>query len=135
MGGTQSVPKQEWGEWRSGECNSKGEKKHSSVLWNIPRGEDWEAACKNMDTPWGRKPNKCVNTGSQMWGEVWEPSSDCGTHKKTTSPGWMTKAADNYKKDQAGGTCPPCKCDNCVAADERIVVSNDMYTRGILRNR
>lgn len=66
-----------WGNVKDDGCKSAGYRQFSAILWNIPWGGSWEASCAatgNLD--WG-SPNRCVNTGGNMWGEWDRPDSEC----------------------------------------------------------
>ena len=78
-----------WGEWdtpdatchghwgsvsRTCDCPTVGVARYSSVLWDIPPGQDWTQACNSTPGPEGtdvagQLPQRCVGAGGQMWGE------------------------------------------------------------------
>jgi hypothetical protein len=71
-----------WGSFtRSNVCRPDGKRKWSAILWDIPWGASWEAACAkakgdpNHITP--RVPDKCV-TSINEWGEWYLPDPACG---------------------------------------------------------
>lgn len=66
-----------------------GKRKHSSRLWNIVGS--WEAACARMPmTLAGQtytQPHRCVNTGTEMWGEWYVPDSACESNPRLYARG------------------------------------------------
>lgn len=64
-----------WGSFQVDDCTHSfpGKRQYSSVLHGIPSGESWEEACANMPATINgqsfEKPDRCVNTGFNMWGE------------------------------------------------------------------
>lgn len=71
-----------WGSFtRSNVCRADGKRKWSAILWDIPWGASWEAACAkakgdpNHITP--RVPDKCV-TSVNEWGEWYLNDATCG---------------------------------------------------------
>lgn len=66
-----------WGALKDDGCKSTGFRQFSAILWNIPHGANWEAAC--AQTPvldWG-PPTRCKNTVFNMWGEWDRPDPQC----------------------------------------------------------
>jgi hypothetical protein len=63
-----------WGPLQDDGCHGTGLRQFSSVLWNIPVGSNWEAACAaTSHMEWG-PPTRCVNqNGIKMWGQ-WDRS-------------------------------------------------------------
>jgi hypothetical protein len=62
-----------WGEITPKACLPNGTREWSAILWDIPGGESWEAACDATAASVGgqlRYPNRCV-TNTNVWG-VWE---------------------------------------------------------------
>ena len=62
-------------------------RRHNAILWDIPWGQNWEAACKNTPHPnpvFGL-PRYCTNNGLNMWGK-WDFKNDptCGSWCGTT---------------------------------------------------
>ncbi|NOU31621.1 MAG: hypothetical protein HOO96_27285 [Polyangiaceae bacterium] len=92
---TAAVTTPHWGSFtRSNVCRSDGKRKWSAILWDIPWGASWEAACAkakgdpNHITP--RVPDKCV-TSINEWGEWYLTDSTCAPPEAsfvsfTTSP-------------------------------------------------
>lgn len=71
-----------WGHFKKDECTYIGLRQYSAVLHGIPWGKSWETACEsNGATINGKffpKPSRCVNSGTQMWGQFDVPvDSDC----------------------------------------------------------
>lgn len=72
----------EWGSFKDNGCIGKsGQRSYSSVLWNIPDGQDWEATC--LSTP------ARFQTRSGAWVSYPEPSA-C---TKTTAAGALSVAS------------------------------------------
>lgn len=72
---------QHWGAFtRSNVCRSDRKRKWSAILWDIPWGQSWEAACaKAKGNPNGipsRVPDKCV-TSVNEWGEWYLDDPTC----------------------------------------------------------
>jgi hypothetical protein len=71
-----------WGEFTPNDCVAgMGTREWSAILWDIPQGESWEAACAAtaaaVNGNPARRPNRCV-VGLNVWG-VWEvPDERCG---------------------------------------------------------
>ena len=67
-----------WGDIQDDGCKGSCLHQFSAVLWNIPVGGNWEAACaatSNLD--WG-PPRRCVNqNGIKMWGQWDRPDPNC----------------------------------------------------------
>ncbi len=70
-------------------------RKYSSILWDIPAGQSWEAACQHFpitigDTTFGSAQNqakRCVNTSLNMWGEFYVSDASCGNINTNPSRG------------------------------------------------
>jgi hypothetical protein len=73
-----------WGEFKRDHCTKLGVRQHSSILWNIPKGSSWEAACAAMpadiDGQHFDSPTRCVNTVFNMWGEFDVADASCMPH-------------------------------------------------------
>ncbi len=81
-----------WGSFQNDGCKQVGVRQYSSILWNIPNGFSWEATCAAWPaTVAGQhfsSPSRCVNTGTNIWGEFdvqdascnpyWDPVKDDG---------------------------------------------------------
>jgi hypothetical protein len=67
-----------WGPLKDDGCKSSGFRQFSAVLWNIPKGSNWEATCaESGHLDWG-PPTRCVNqNGIKMWGEWDRPDATC----------------------------------------------------------
>jgi hypothetical protein len=74
-----------WGSIADNGCQKGGQwdatHKYSAILWNVPWGKSWEAACHSTPGPAGsavagRLPNNCV-TGLNEWGEWYLPDNHC----------------------------------------------------------
>src|SRR5215203_4501428 len=67
------LPAQNWGSFRPEDCTAPGLRQYSAILWDIPWGQSWEAACSTTPgSPAGiaaRPPDRCVNTDLNMWGQ------------------------------------------------------------------
>jgi hypothetical protein len=79
------IPATNWGSIADNGCQAGGQwdgtHKYSAILWNIPWGHSWEAACHSTPGPAGtpvagRLPNNCV-TGLNEWGEWYLPDNHC----------------------------------------------------------
>ena len=99
-----------WGPFQSGLCSAQGYRQYSAILWNIPWGWSWERACQTTPgSPAGispRPPNRCVNTGLNMWGQWDVPDTSCGTICRPT-----TVCRDDPAS--ADPRCQICTRDNC----------------------
>ena len=77
-----------WGSFKRDHCiegplpGGIGKRQYSSILWDIPWGENWEAACRNtiayVEGHYFRGATRCVNTGFNIWGEFDVPDQSCG---------------------------------------------------------
>lgn len=70
----------QWGNWQV-TCTDVGQARYSAVLWDIPWLQSWEDTCENTaatinGTRYAR-PSRCVNTGSNIWGEFIVPDASC----------------------------------------------------------
>jgi hypothetical protein len=74
-----------WGSIADNGCQKGGQwdgtHKYSAILWNIPWGHSWEAACHSTPGPAGshvagRLPNNCV-TSLNEWGEWYLADNHC----------------------------------------------------------
>jgi hypothetical protein len=67
-----------WGNVQDDGCNGTGKHQFSAVLWNIPVGANWEAACAaTSHLDWG-SPTRCINqNGIKMWGQWDRPDQNC----------------------------------------------------------
>ncbi|MDJ0853102.1 MAG: hypothetical protein QNK04_32440 [Myxococcota bacterium] len=72
-----------WGDWQVS-CVGMGQARYSAVLWDIPWGWSWENTCRQTGATIGgrsyARPNACVNTGSNIWGEFLVPDASCNPH-------------------------------------------------------
>jgi microsomal dipeptidase-like Zn-dependent dipeptidase len=70
-----------WGDFKKDRCTDSGRRQYSAVLWDVPPNTTWERACR--ETPatvqgtWFSKPKRCVNTGTNMWGEFEVDDTSC----------------------------------------------------------
>lgn len=73
-----------WGEFKKNSCVDWGKRKHSSILWDIPWGQSWENTCKKTGASINgkryAKPDRCINTGGNMWGEFIVDDASCKPH-------------------------------------------------------
>ena len=68
-----------WGPLSLGNCTGC-DRKYSAILWDIPWGQDWSAACRNTPHPQLGMAKNCVNNGANMWGEWFRcEAGGCGT--------------------------------------------------------
>lgn len=58
-----------WGTFKDDGCQAANARQFSAILWDIPSGQSWEDTCWQTPGLEGRPPNRCVNTGFNMWGE------------------------------------------------------------------
>ncbi len=69
-----------WGQITPKECVDSSHREWSAILWDVPKGQDWEQACKS--TPGSvqggqpRVPDRCV-TKSNQWGVWIQPDANC----------------------------------------------------------
>ncbi len=79
---TRVSPATNWGAFRTEQCSATGLRQYSAILWNIPWGWSWERACSTTPgRPAGippRTPDRCINTGFNMWGQWDVPDTSCG---------------------------------------------------------
>src|SRR6266478_195527 len=73
---------QNWGTPQDNGCSSTGIRTFGSRLWNIPRGQSWNAACQGTPiTIQGRtfaSPTRCIDKGGLgEWGEWDFPDTSC----------------------------------------------------------
>ncbi|MDN5850609.1 MAG: hypothetical protein L0H63_13385 [Nitrococcus sp.] len=76
-----------WGDFKDDGCvnikDGVAYRQYSSILWNIPSGDDWKNACE--DTP-GTGPTadynavRCPEAGGHQWGEFEVPDDNCEPH-------------------------------------------------------
>lgn len=70
-----------WGPFQKDGPVGNGYRQYSSVLWGIPPGQSWEQTC--AVTPAVVRghafphPTRCVNTGTNIWGEFHVPDTSC----------------------------------------------------------
>jgi hypothetical protein len=70
-----------WGDEAERDCVGFGKRQWSAILWGIPDGVSWEWCCEQ--TPhWSlwvgrRPPDRCINTGFNIWGEWDMPDPLC----------------------------------------------------------
>lgn len=80
-----------WGTFQTDACTGMGLRQKSAILWGIPWGASWETTCANTGaTIDGRsyaRPNRCVNTGTNMWGQFDVSDASC-------KPNWGTFQKD-----------------------------------------
>jgi hypothetical protein len=95
-----------WGPDKADQCTLSGFRQHSAILWDIPWGASWEAACASTPGLENRPPDRCVNTGFNMWGE-WDIRDDsCGQPCVPTTSCQQDPASTNPN-------CQVCYRDNC----------------------
>lgn len=72
-----------WGNFQKDNQVKNGFRQYSSILWDIPWGQSWENTCANMPAiVRGHSfphPTRCVNTGTNMWGEFDVPDTSFNT--------------------------------------------------------
>lgn len=70
-----------WGEFQKGDKIRPGFRKYAAILWDIPWGQSWENTCAvTPATVRGHhfsRPTRCINTGTNMWGEFDIPDTSC----------------------------------------------------------
>lgn len=121
-----------WGDWRKDECVSSGKRKNSARLWNIVG--DWGEACTQAIQRPGISgeilERKCVNTGPEMWGEVYTQDDSCnpvwGSFRNECSEAGTKKyfaQLDVLGMDwqEACRTAPPVKLPNGVVQKANCV--------------
>ena len=76
-----------WGPFKDDGCakikNGVAYRQYSAILWNIPWGHDWAAACRS--TPGagpttGLKAVRCPQAGGHQWGEFEVRDASCQPH-------------------------------------------------------
>jgi len=106
-----------------GSCAPNGKRQFSAILWDIPWGRDWQAFCENDAPPafirgqTFNKPNRCVHSGFNMWGEfdVPDPTCFCGTGYPVCLPqpsGCLSMTMFACSEQQARAGCaalPKCR--------------------------
>lgn len=100
----QIVPSLRWGNFRPEHCTRTGFRQHSAILWDIPWGASWERACATTPGLEGRVPNRCVNTGTNMWGQWDVRDASCGLLPQPTT---------TCRQDPAACTCDT-RCQICT---------------------
>lgn len=66
-----------WGDFKDDGCVGQNTRQFSAILWNVPQGVSWEAACRQwpagISGPQGVQSfghaSRCVNHAGNMWGE------------------------------------------------------------------
>jgi hypothetical protein len=70
-----------WGEFQKGNPVRPGFRQYSAILWDIPWGQSWEKTCEitpaTIRGHYFSRPTRCVNTGTNIWGEFDVPDSSC----------------------------------------------------------
>lgn len=78
-GQAQAAP--HWGEFKKDHCTKPGHRQYSAILWGIPWGKSWQAACDETPAQVNgtrfSKPTRCKNTRAAMWGEFDVPDPSC----------------------------------------------------------
>jgi hypothetical protein len=77
-----------WGDIQHHGCVGPGSSKYSAILWDIPFGQSWEGSCAATpapgdSAPGARTPDRCVNTGLNIWGEWYVADDACRAHWET----------------------------------------------------
>ena len=83
--GLTSARAENWGSFRK-QCVGNGVAKYSSVLYGIPLGQSWEAACARSTTVINGqriRPTRCVNDHVHMWGEFMVRDASCNRPELT----------------------------------------------------
>ncbi len=83
LGITAGCKKPRWGEFKDDGCKAVGLRQYSAILWDIPSGASWETTCKATSaTVAGQRfssPSRCVNTGTNIWGQFDVSDNSCAT--------------------------------------------------------
>jgi hypothetical protein len=69
-----------WGDFKKDSCTSIHNRQYSSVLWDIPFGQNWDAACRATAATIGGgqySAARCKEAGGHMWGEFDVPDASC----------------------------------------------------------
>lgn len=70
-----------WGNFQKGNPVRDGFRTYSAILWDIPPFQSWEGICKKTPATvrghYFSKPTRCINTGTNIWGEFDVPDSSC----------------------------------------------------------
>lgn len=70
-----------WGVFKQDECTLPGKRQFSSILYDIPRGMDWQTACYGTPATIGTelidRPRNCSQQVTGMWGEFEAMDSRC----------------------------------------------------------
>src|SRR5437667_10221094 len=70
-----------WGNFQSDNCTKPGYRQYSAILWGISPGASWEKACAGQSATINgqhfAQPDRCVNKGTNMWGQVDVPDNSC----------------------------------------------------------
>lgn len=86
-----------WGSISAGVCKSSNMRTYSAILWDIPWGQSWEDACANQSATingqYFSRPTRCVNTGTNMWGE-WDVVDSTCPHWSSVSWGCYGEGVD-----------------------------------------
>src|SRR6476660_805923 len=72
-----------WGSIGDDGCvEDTGYRQYSAILWGIPWGQSWEQACftygASVGGQPGRVPDRCRNTGFNIWGIWYVRDQRCG---------------------------------------------------------
>jgi hypothetical protein len=126
------IPALRWGRFQRDSCTSSnpGLRQFSSVLWDIPRGQSWEEACRNTPATIGGRTyhaSRCKNKINSMWGEfdVFDPSCYPDPCPAKFTKKWCA-IATMWCQDmcsQAGQTFPlgrPYNCGVCVGLPGKV---------------
>lgn len=75
---TSAMAAQKWGKFGNRKCVAIGKSQKSAILWNIPWGRSWEAACASYRRRGGFwRTLKCENKGGHMWGTLTLNDHNC----------------------------------------------------------
>ncbi|HET9451879.1 MAG TPA: membrane dipeptidase, partial [Aggregicoccus sp.] len=109
-----------WGDFAKDHCSDSGKRQYSAILWDIPPNTSWESACAQMPATvqgkWFARPLRCVNTGTNMWGEFEVEDSVCSPVNECTEP---APPAGSFAKPGNDGTVScDAYCANMGAAPD-----------------
>ena len=78
---TEALAAPSWGDFKADHCVNSGLRQYSAILMDIPWGQSWEETCASMPATIEEvdfaSPDKCVNSGLNMWGEFYVPDASC----------------------------------------------------------
>ena len=71
-----------WGSFQADGCSRTGYRQYSAILWSIPFGQSWEAACQATPATINgysfSAPSRCVNNFFNEWGQFDVIDRSCG---------------------------------------------------------